>query len=67
MIKRIEGEGRLGGVQKLGYNIEDYHMEQFELEGCVHEYVAPKGVVRRADFTRPKVKPKQYKFTLDKF
>ena len=67
MIKRIEGEGRFGGVQKLGYNIEDYHMESYDLEGCVHEYVAPKGIMRRTDFIRPKVKPKQYKFTLDKF
>lgn len=29
--------------------------------------MAPKDYTRPADWKRPKVKPKQYKFTLDKF
>lgn len=54
-------------IYKLGYNVDDYEMKTFEYENCTHEYVAPRGYQRPADFRRPKVKPKQYKFTLDKF
>jgi superfamily II RNA helicase len=54
-------------VYKLGYNLDDYEVKTFEYDNCTHEYVAPRGYLRPADFRRPKVKPKQYKFTLDKF
>lgn len=54
-------------VYKLGYNVDDYDVKTFEFDNCTHEYVAPRGYQRPADFRRPKVKPKQYKFTLDKF
>jgi ATP-dependent RNA helicase DOB1 len=42
-------------------------MKTFEYDNCTHEYVAPKGYQRPSDFKRPKVKPKEYKFVLDKF
>ena len=54
-------------VSKLGYNEEDFIFKTFEFDNCTHEYVAPKGYERPADFKRPKEKPKTYKFTLDKF
>lgn len=54
-------------VYKLGYNVDDYEVKTFEYENCTHEYVAPRGYQRPADFRRPRVKSKQYKFTLDKF
>jgi len=42
-------------------------MDKFEFPNCTHEYVAPRGYERPANFKRPVVKPKTYKFTLDKF
>jgi ATP-dependent RNA helicase DOB1 len=57
----------LSDIHRLGYNVDDYEVKTWEYENCVHEYVAPRGYQRSADFKRPKVKPKQYKFTLDKF
>ena len=73
MLKKIDStSGVLQGDQaqklkRLGYNIEDYNIDQFEFENCTHEYVAPKDYERPANFKRPKVKAKQYKFVLDKF
>ena len=54
-------------VYRLGYNVDDYEVKTFEYDNCTHEYVAPNGYQRPLDFKRPKVKAKQYKFTLDKF
>ena len=54
-------------VYRLGYNADDFEVKTFEYENCTHEYVAPKGYQRPADFRRPKNKPKTYKFVLDKF
>ena len=56
-------------VSKLGYNPDDFVHKTFEFDkdGCTHQYIAPKGYERPPGFTRPKVKPKTYKFTLDKF
>ena len=62
-----EEGSKLGNLRALGYNIEDYDIERQEYENCLHEYVAPKNYERQANFKRPKVKAKQYKFTLDKF
>ena len=54
-------------VKNIGYNMDDFDIEVFEFENCTHESVRPKGQDRRANFKRPKVKAKQYQFTLDKF
>lgn len=54
-------------VRKLGYNVDDFEIETVEFENCVHETVYPRGYERKRDFRRPKVKPKTYAFTLDKF
>lgn len=54
-------------LHRLGYNADDFEVKTYEYDNCTHEYVAPRGYQRPADFKRPKVKPKQYKFTLDKF
>lgn len=54
-------------VRKLGYNADDYEYESVEFENCVHESVYPRGYDKQPHFKRPKVKPKQYAFTLDKF
>ena len=61
MMKKLEqasGEDRMGKLRRLGYNIKDYHTDQFEFENCTHEYVAPKNYERPANFKRPKVKAK---------
>ncbi len=65
-----DGEGaaaEIARVRKLGYNADDYEIDTVEFENCVHETVYPKGYDRQPHFKRPKVKPKQYAFTLDKF
>lgn len=54
-------------IHRLGYNADDFEVKTYEYDNCTHEYVAPRGYQRPADFKRPKAKPKQYKFTLDKF
>lgn len=54
-------------VRKLGYNADDFEIETVEFENCVHETVYPRGYERQTNFKRPKVKPKTYAFTLDKF
>lgn len=62
MLTKIQNEGG-----RIGYDPEDFVVERREFDNCTHEFVAPKGQTRQRDFKRPKVKPKQYKFTLDKF
>ena len=52
---------------RVGYDSADFVCKRNEYDNCTHEFVAPKGYERPADWRRPKVKPKQYKFTLDKF
>ena len=54
-------------TQRLGYDSADFVCKTYEYENCTHEFVAPKDYQRPTDWKRPKVKPKQYKFTLDKF
>lgn len=54
--------------ERTGYDPKDFDCVTFvSEENCTHEFVAPRGYQRPSDFRRPKVKPKQYKFTLDKF
>ena len=68
MLTRIEAENVYEpGSHRFGYDPADFVAQTFEFENCTHEYVAPKGYERPKDFKRPKIKPKQYKFTLDKF
>jgi hypothetical protein len=68
MLTKIQNEDKLiNGSQRFGYDPNDFETLTFEYDNCTHEHVAPKGYVRPKDFKRPKVKPKQYKFTLDKF
>ena len=50
----------------VGYNPEDFQIKCVQYENCTLEFVAPATYVRPA-FTRPVIKAKQYKFTLDKF
>lgn len=50
----------------IGYSPEDFQYSSQTYSNCTTEFVAPKDYIR-PKFTRPKVKPKQYKFTLDKF
>lgn len=66
-----EGEAMLKQVKsntgRSGYDPDDFVCQTFEYDNCTHEFVAPKGYERPKDWKRPKLKPKQYKFTLDKF
>ena len=62
-----EAAAEIARVRKLGYNADDFEIATVEFENCVHETVYPRGYDRKEDFKRPKVKPKQYAFTLDKF
>jgi hypothetical protein len=66
-----EGEAMLQQIKsetgRVGYDSADFVTQMWEYDNCTHEYVAPKDYVRPVDWKRPKVKPKQYKFTLDKF
>lgn len=66
-----EGEAMLQQIQsetgRIGYDSADFVTQLWEYDNCTHEYVGPKDYTRPADWKRPKVKPKQYKFTLDKF
>ena len=58
----------VGKSERTGYDPKDFECVTFvSEENCTHEFVAPSGYQRPSDFRRPKVKPKQYKFTLDKF
>lgn len=62
-----EGVAEIARVRQLGYNEEDYEHTRVEFENCVHETVYPRGYDQQPHFRRPKVKPKTYAFTLDKF
>lgn len=62
ILSKIHNEGG-----RSGYDVNDFECKTYEYPNCTHEFVAPKGYERPKDWKRPKVKPKQYKFTLDKF
>ena len=63
----MDGQAEISRVRKLGYNADDFEIETFEYDNCVHEAVYPRGHDKKLDFKRPKVAAKQYEFTLDKF
>lgn len=51
--------------------METYSEDQFDLKrdeypNCIHEYVAPRGFVRK-EYKKPVKAQKEYKFKLDKF
>ena len=66
-LEALKNEGAATAESKhIGYDPEDFQYTSQTYPNCTTEFVSPKGYVREK-FTRPKVWPKQYKFTLDKF
>lgn len=58
MIAKLEELTKVKEVEnstlKMGYNEEDYEIRRAEYPNCIHDYIAPRGYVRKEKFVKPK-------------